>query len=257
MGFRDDSEAVRARADALERENRDLRRQLEQLQGGGPSEDPGPPRRRSPTPWIAGGVLVLVLGAGLLSTHAVPVVVLPVLAALAMVLLSVGVLTALMYVVGPNEALVISGRQHRLSDGRAVGYRVVRGGRVIKLPFVETVDRLSLRIIPVEVKLTTAYAKGGKPVQVEGHARVKIASHPPELHNAVERFLCRPLDEVARVAAETIEGHLRAVVAVMPLEELVQDKLMAAHVLLEEADDDMKRLGLVIDTFTIQRVAPG
>jgi len=254
MGFRDDSEAVRARAEALERENRDLRRKLEEMQGAPPEAEAPAPRRGSSTLWVAGGVLLVVIGAGLLGTGAVPLPVVPVVVVLGMALITVGVVSALLHVVGPNEALVISGRQRRLPDGSVVGYRVVLGGRVIKLPFIETVDRISLRTFPVPVKLRHTYCRGGESVDVEASALVKISTSPPVLHNAVERFLGRSLDEVGRVAAETLEGNLRGVVAALTLEELEHDVLKVAHVLMEESDADMSRLGLEVDAFNIEKV---
>ena len=256
MGFRDDSEAVRARADALERENRDLRRQLEEKPGA-PAEAAAPARRPSPTLWIAGGVLLLVLGAGLLGAGAVPLPVIPVFAALGVVLISVGIVKALLHVVGPGEALVVSGRQRRLPDGTVVGYRVVLGGRVIKLPFIEAVDRISLRTFRVPVKLEHTYCKGGTSVDVEANALVKVSTEPSALHNAVERFLGRSLDEVAEVAADKLDWNLRTLVHELTIEDLEHDPLKVAAVLMEEADADMSGVGLVIEAFNIEKVGRG
>ncbi len=38
--------------------------------------------------------------------------------------------------VSPNQAAVISGRRRKLDDGTVVGYRLVRGGATLVIPFL-------------------------------------------------------------------------------------------------------------------------
>jgi flotillin len=52
----------------------------------------------------------------------------------------------------------------------------------------------------------------------------------------------------------TLEGNLRGVLATLTPEEVNEDRLKFAHVLIEEADEDMKKLGLELDTMKIQNV---
>src|SRR5262245_16382825 len=56
----------------------------------------------------------------------------------------------------PNEIVVISGRRHRLPDGSHVGYKVLHGGRGIRWPIVEEVNRMDMRLIPVQVEVQNA-----------------------------------------------------------------------------------------------------
>lgn len=67
----------------------------------------------------------------------IPVVVLVVLLA---VLFALWLLSRNYIKVPPNQAAVISGRSRRLADGTTVGYRLVRGGATLILPFLEKVD---------------------------------------------------------------------------------------------------------------------
>src|SRR5687768_2253436 len=76
----------------------------------------------------------------------------------------------------PNEVLVISGRSHRLPDGSNVGYKVLHGGRGFKLPVIEEVNRMDMRLIPVQVEVHNAYSKGGIPLTVHAIANVKVSS---------------------------------------------------------------------------------
>ena len=66
----------------------------------------------------------------------------------------------------PNEVVVLSGRKRRLPDGTIVGYRIIRGGRALRIPFLEKASRMSLETIPIELSVNNAYSKGGIPLAV-------------------------------------------------------------------------------------------
>ena len=94
----------------------------------------------------------------------------------------------LVYIAGPNEVLVFSGRKSKIGT-KVVGYRTIKGGRGFRIPLIETVDRVDLTNMVIDVAVTNAYSKGGIPLKVHGVANVKVAGHEPYLGNAVERFL--------------------------------------------------------------------
>lgn len=159
----------------------------------------------------------------------------------------------LIYVCGPNEVLVFSGTGD--SQGRVKkGYRVIRGGRGTRVPLFETVDRLDLTNMIIDVAVTNAYAKGGIPLSVSGVANIKIASQSPALDNAIERFTGKSRAEIIRIAKETLEGNLRGVLSQLTPEEVNEDKTRFAEKLLDEADHDLNKLGLILDTLKIQNV---
>lgn len=160
----------------------------------------------------------------------------------------------LIYLCGPNEVLVFSGGRHRLED-RSVGYRIIQGGRGLRIPLLETVDRLDLTNMIIEVSVHNAYSLGGIPLSITGVANVKVASHRPALDNALERFLGMGREEIIRIAKDTLEGNLRGVLSQMTPEEVNDDKITFADKLLEEADHDLGKLGLVLDTLKIQNVS--
>lgn len=159
----------------------------------------------------------------------------------------------LLYVSTPNEVLVFSGSTRRIAE-RVVGFRYVRGGRSLRRPLIERVDRMDLSMLTVNVHVTGAFSKGGIPLTVQGVANVKLPGDEPLLSNAVERFLGRSRDEIYHVAKEMLEGNLRGVLARLTPEEVNEDKMRFAHTLLEEAEHDMSRVGLVLDTLKIQNV---
>ena len=160
----------------------------------------------------------------------------------------------LLYVSQPNEALVFSGGRHEGADGRSIGYRIIRGGRALRVPLLEKVDSLDLSNIAIDIEVKGAYSKGGIPLNVHGIANVKLPGEAPLLNNAIERFLGRDAGAISRIAKETLEGNVRGVVAQLTPEEVNEDKTRFAQTLLEEAEHDMNRMGLVLDNLKIQNV---
>jgi len=157
----------------------------------------------------------------------------------------------LLYVCQPNEVPVFSGRGQR----SGVSYRIIKGGRALRTPLIETVDRIDLTNMIIEVMVKNAYSKGGIPLTVQGVANIKVPGELPLLHNALERFLGRSREDIMRVARETLEGNLRGVLATLTPEQVNQDKEAFANKLTEEAEHDLNRIGLVLDTLKIQNVS--
>ncbi len=172
---------------------------------------------------------------------------------------SLGILSLLaksiLVICPPNQVVIFSGRKRKLADGSQVGYRVVLGGRSVRIPILERVDRMSLLSIPIDLKVANAYSKGGIPLRVHAIANVKVSSDPRVVGNAIERFLGRDPAEIARVAKESLEGHLRGVLANMTPEEVNEDRLKFATGLVDEAEGDFRKLGLTLDTLKIQNIS--
>lgn len=154
-------------------------------------------------------------------------------------------------VVPPNEVAIFSGKFNR-ANGR--GFRFIRGGRGYKLPFIERIDRMDLTNMVIDVSALNAYSKGGIPLTVQGVANVKVAGHEPLLSNAAERFLGKSRLEIMQIVKDNLEGALRGVLATMTPEEVNEDKILFAERLVHEVEEDMTRLGLVVDTLKIQNV---
>ncbi|MDQ3515617.1 MAG: flotillin family protein, partial [Gemmatimonadota bacterium] len=182
----------------------------------------------------------------------------PLLAA-GVVFAAIGVLLitikSLMVIVPPNSAAIITGRNRMLTDGRGVGYRAVIGGRTIRVPILEQVAWMPLSTIPIELNVANAFSKGGIPLSVQAVANVKVASEPETtFNNGVERLLGKSVDEIEELAKETLSANLRGVVATLTPEEVNEDRLKFAAELLQEADQDLQKLGLQLDTLKIQNV---
>jgi flotillin len=182
----------------------------------------------------------------------------PILGVIALVALIVLIALAmaiknLIYVAAPNQALVFSGTK-RTIGGREIGYRVIRGGRALRRPIFERVDSLDLNNIAIDIEVLGAFSKGGIPLNVHGIANVKLPGEEPLLNNAVERFLGRTTEKIQRIAKETLEGNVRGVLAQLTPEEVNEDKVRFGQTLLEEAEHDMNRMGLILDNLKILNV---
>ncbi len=172
-----------------------------------------------------------------------------------LLLLLVGFIKSLLQICPPNEALIFSGGKHRLPDGTARGYRVLMGGRSLRTPIIEKVHRMSLSLMEVPISIRGAYSQGGVPLNVDAIANVKISSDEAVIGNAIERFLGRDPNEIRRVAKETLEGHLRGVLARLTPEQVNEDRLKFAEELSSESELDLAKLGIHLDTLKIQHVS--
>ncbi|HEY1693285.1 MAG TPA: flotillin family protein [Polyangiaceae bacterium] len=157
-------------------------------------------------------------------------------------------------VCSPSEVLIFSGRRWRVGD-KELGFRVVRGGRAMRMPLFEVVDRMHLTNMAIELAVQGAYSKGGVPLTVTAIANIKIPSEEPLLHNAIERFLGYPQQQIMLIAKDTLEANLRGVIAELTPEETNQKKVVFQQKLIEEADRDLNRLGLVLDNLQIQNIS--
>ena len=159
------------------------------------------------------------------------------------------------YICQPSEILIFAGPKTKDHNGKTLGYRLVKGGSSIKMPLIEKTFRMDLTNMIIELKVTNAYSKGGIPLNVEGVANIKIAGEEPTIHNAIERLLGKNRKQIELLAKQTLEGNLRGVLSSLTPEQVNEDKIAFAKSLLEEAEDDLEKLGLVLDNLQIQNIS--
>lgn len=160
--------------------------------------------------------------------------------------------------VGPNQVLVISGRKHRIADpdgtSRDVGFRIVKGGGVFVWPVFEKVDILSLELLTIDVQTPEVYTSKGVPVRVDGVAQIKVKGDDISISTSAEQFLSKGTDEIKNIATQTLEGHLRAILGTMTVEDIYQNRDAFASKVQEVAAGDMANMGLGIVSFTIRDI---
>ena len=157
--------------------------------------------------------------------------------------------------VSPNEVAVFSGRERRLPDGTAVGYRLVKGGAGMRWPLLEKVEFLSLNVMTIPLEIKRAYTLQGVAVSVKAVANVKIRGEDAFLQAAAERFLGMSHDEIKRVIFQTLEGHLRSILGTLTVEAINNDRQSFAQKLTSEAATDLERMGIGVDVLTIQEIS--
>ena len=160
--------------------------------------------------------------------------------------------------VGPNEVLIISGRRYKVTDpgGHVLdrGFRVVKGGGTFVWPVIEKVDILSLELLTIDVNTPEVYTSKGVPVRVDGVAQIKIKGDDISIGTAAEQFLSKGTPEIQNIAMQTLEGHLRAILGTLSVEEIYQNRDMFAVRVQEVAAGDMANMGLCIVSFTIRDI---
>src|SRR5690242_14781809 len=159
---------------------------------------------------------------------------------------------------GPNQVLVISGKKRKMveADGtsREVGFRIVKGGGTFVYPVVEKVDVLSLELLTIDVQTPEVYTSKGVPVKVDGVAQVKVKGDDISIATAAEQFLSKGREDIRNIATQTLEGHLRAILGTMTVEDIYQNRDAFASKVQEVAAGDMANMGLQIVSFTIRDI---
>ena len=161
---------------------------------------------------------------------------------------------------GPNEVLVISGGfgRRKVQDASGMiarkGFRIVKGGATFVFPFIQKVDRLSLELITLDVRTPEVYTVKGVPVMVDGIAQIKVKGDDVSINTAAEQFLSKGVNEIRTIALQTVEGHLRAILGTLTVEEIYSQRDIFASKVQEIAAEDLANMGLVIISFTIRDI---
>lgn len=174
----------------------------------------------------------------------------PVIAVIAVV-----VLIVLLFVIGyvkapPDMAFIISGIKKKS--------KILIGKAGVRIPFFERLDKLNLRLIPIDVKTSNAVPTADYiNINVDATVNVKISNEPDKLRLAAENFLNKNTEYIASVAREVLEGNVREIVGKMKLEEMVSDRQKFATLVKENAEPDLAAMGLDIISFNVQNFVDG
>jgi len=172
------------------------------------------------------------------------------------ILLLIAFIRANVVICKPNEIVIISGRQRKGADGQKVGYRIIRGGRGFKWPFIESISRLSLNTRTIKINLAKVLCKGMIPIEIEGRANIKLAGRSEEgMENAIERFLGKSEENIDKTAQQVIEGNLRGILASYSPEDANTQRIEVMRTTTAEARKELKNLGLVLDSFQILSIS--
>lgn len=144
----------------------------------------------------------------------------------------------------PDTAYMISGfRKPRILIGKAG----------IRIPVLERLDKLSLKMISVDVK-TTDFVPNAEYINVKVDATVKIRiGQSEEMMALASKFFLNESEEmIIRRVQDTLEGNMREIVGQMRLEEMVTDRKAFGERVQENAIPDLEKMGLEMISFNVQ-----
>ncbi len=164
-------------------------------------------------------------------------------------------------VAGPNEAFIVTGRrgkQVRNAETGQVstdlsGQKVVMGGGVFVIPFVQRLYVMDLSSRRIMVQIRGAVSGQGIKLNLDGVAIVKVGGNEDSIRAAAQRFLSQQ-EEIEVFTQETLAGSLRSIVGSLSVEQIIRDRAAFAQRVADESEASLTGQGLVLDTFQIQDI---
>lgn len=145
----------------------------------------------------------------------------------------------------PDEAILISGYKSKP--------RIVTGKSTIKVPFLERKDRLTLRIIKIDVKTERPVPTNEFiDISVDSVVTVKISSDPELVRLAAQNFLNKSEDYIMDMVTDVLEGNIREIIGTMTLRDMISDRQEFANRVEQNAVPDMAKMGIEIVSFNVQ-----
>ena len=158
--------------------------------------------------------------------------------------------------VSPDEAMIVTGsflgNSNVTSDEGGRKIKIVRGGGAFILPVFQQADYLSLLSHKLDVSTPEVYTEQGVPVAANGVAIIKIGGNVEDIATAAEQFLGKLTQDLQSEAQEVLEGHLRAILGSLTVEEVYRNRDRFAQEVQGVAAKDLKKMGLQIVSFTIK-----
>ncbi len=188
-------------------------------------------------------------------------VLLAVVGSIVLVVLLAALVTTRYKVAGPNEAYIVTGRRGKavrnLETGAVStdlsGQKVVMGGGVFVVPFVQKLHILDLSSRRISVQIRGAVSGQGVKLNLDGVAIVKVGGNEDSIRAAAQRFLSQQ-GEVETFTQETLAGSLRSIVGSLSVEQIIRDRAAFAQRVADESETSLTGQGLVLDTFQIQDI---
>jgi len=161
---------------------------------------------------------------------------------------------------GPDEALIVFGRRKLFGkkvvdeEGIAEGFRIVHGGGTFIWPGWESYERLSLKMMTLEINMPHVYTEQGIPINVKAVAQVKIRATTEFIKRASEAFLGLEVAGVKATIQETVAGHLRGIIGTLTIEALYRDQRSFQDKVRGEAHADLAAMGFEFKSFVFQEI---
>ncbi|HVK29422.1 MAG TPA: SPFH domain-containing protein [Nocardioides sp.] len=186
----------------------------------------------------------------------------PVAGIIALLVLLVLLVTSRYKVAGPNQAFIVTGRK-----GKAVvnpetgelttdlsGQKVVLGGGVFVVPFVQKLATMDLSSRRISVQIRGAVSGQGIKLNLDGVAIVKVGGNADQIRLGAQRFLSQQAD-IETFTQEVLAGALRSIVGGLTVEQIIRDRAAFAQRVADESESSLTGQGLILDAFQIQDVS--
>jgi flotillin len=188
-------------------------------------------------------------------------IVLAVVGIVILLLIVAMIVTGRYKVSGPNEAFIVTGRKGRkVTDPKTgtistdvSGQKVVVGGGVFVMPFVQRLHVLDLSSRRLSLRITGAVSGQGVKLNLDGVAIVKVGGNEDSIRAAAQRFLAQQ-KEIESFTQEVLAGALRSIVGSLTVEQIIRDRAAFAQRVADESESSLTGQGLVLDTFQIQDI---
>lgn len=147
----------------------------------------------------------------------------------------------------PDTAIIISGWGKR---------KILIGKAGFRIPFLQRLDKLSLRVFQVDIKTDEAIPTSNFiNIRVDGVANLKISSDPALLERAAEAILNMSEENLIKQVQQVLQGNMREIVGTVDIKKLVQDRQGVANSVKENVVPDMAKMGIEVVNFNIQSFA--
>ena len=181
-------------------------------------------------------------------------ILIPIIGLALVVVLAIVAVIARYKIAKPNEAIIVSGSgSERSADSRLPAtQKIVQGGGVFVLPFVQKADSISLESRKVLLE-TSAITQNGINLHVEAVALVKVDGKEDSIRAAAQRFLGQQ-QEIERFTKDVLEASLRSILGTMTVEQVNREREAFASRALDESESTLTNQGLLLDAFQIQGI---
>ena len=190
-----------------------------------------------------------------------PTIVISLIGLIVLIVLLVLLIISRYKVAKPNEAYIVTGRRGKevrtetgVVSTDLSGQKVVMGGGVFVIPFIQRLHVLDLSSRRIMVTIRNAVSGQGIKLNVDGVAIVKVGGNEDSIRAAAQRFLGQQ-DEIETFTQETLAGSLRSIVGSLTVEQIIRDRAAFAQRVTDESEASLTGQGLVLDTFQIQDIS--
>jgi flotillin len=164
-----------------------------------------------------------------------------------------GLFFASRYKVCPtNRLLVISGATSKTNEHGDTLPKVIAGGGTFVWPIIQQYNFLDLAPFTLKVALQDALSAETIRVAVPSAFTLAIGNASPHKENAATRLVGKSEEEIKGLAAETIVGTLRQVIAVMTIQEINSNRDEFRRKIESTLVPELTKLGLSLLNVNIQ-----